>query len=62
VSDEVEGCAFAPCHEQAVVTLRLVVDGCEAMVTACQGHTDWVREYVAEDHEVRLVDQDCQGP
>jgi hypothetical protein len=48
-------CSFLPCSQQAVVTLRLLVDGRESEVPTCPRHAKWVRGYVEEDAAVRLV-------
>jgi hypothetical protein len=39
-----------------VATLRLWVDGDDAVLGACELHADWLRAYIAEDPDVRLLD------
>jgi hypothetical protein len=52
-----EPCALGPCSEQAVVTLRLLVDGSSSVLPTCERHAEWLRAYVEEDADVRLLDQ-----
>lgn len=52
-----ELCALTPCPEPAVVTLRLLVDGSSSVLPACERHAEWLRAYVEEDADVRLVDK-----
>jgi hypothetical protein len=52
-----EPCALGPCPEQAVVTLRLLVDGSSSVLPTCQRHAEWLRAYAEEDDDVRFVDQ-----
>ena len=52
-----ELCALTPCPEQAVVTLRLLVDGSSSVLPTCERHAQWLRSYAEEDAGVRLVDQ-----
>jgi len=40
-----------------VATLRLLIDGDEAVLPMCQSHADWLGAYVEEDADVRLVDR-----
>jgi hypothetical protein len=40
-----------------VATLRLLVDGYDAVLPMCQCHADWLGAYVDEDANVRLVDR-----
>jgi hypothetical protein len=37
-----------------VATLRLLVDGYDAVLPMCQRHADWCGAYVEEDANVRL--------
>ena len=49
-------CALPPCGRDAVVSLRMLVDGQEAEMATCQSHAHWLREYVEEDAVVHLLD------
>jgi hypothetical protein len=40
-----------------VAKLRLLIDGCDAVLPMCQSHADWLGAYVEEDANVRLVDR-----
>jgi hypothetical protein len=40
-----------------VAALRLVVDGYDAVLPLCRRHAHWLRSYVEEDVNVRLVDR-----
>ena len=50
-------CGLPPCPRPAVVTLRLLVDGCESALPTCHLHAEWLREYAEEDDAVLLVDK-----
>ena len=50
-------CAIPRCPHSAVATLRLLIDGDEAVLSMCQSRADWVGAYVEEDADVRLVDR-----
>jgi hypothetical protein len=52
-------CAFPPCPREAVVTVRLLVEGCEAVVPTCEGHTRWLRSYAEEDAAVQVSVQEA---
>ena len=55
MSEASEPCAIPRCLHQAVTTLRLLVDGYDAVLPMCQSHADWLGAYVEEDANVRLV-------
>ena len=57
-----ECCAFRPCSHAAVMTLRLLVDGCDSVVPTCQHHAHWLRSYADEDDAVLLVDEAPERP
>jgi hypothetical protein len=40
-----------------VAALRLLIDGYDAALPMCQRHAHWLRDYVEEDANVRLVDR-----
>ena len=40
-----------------MVTLRLLVDGSSSVLPTCERHAEWLRAYVEEDADVRLLDQ-----
>jgi hypothetical protein len=44
-----------------VVTLRLVVDGSDSVLPACQRHAEWLRVFSEEDADVRIVDRAPQA-
>ena len=50
-------CAFPPCPQPAVLTLGLVVDGCDLVLPTCERHADWLASYTQDDAEVSLVDR-----
>lgn len=39
------------------MTLRLLVDGSSSVLPTCERHAEWLRAYVEEDADVRLVDK-----
>jgi hypothetical protein len=47
---------FRPCPEPVVVTLRLLVDERETVLSTCLGHADWLSDYAEEDPAVRFAD------
>ena len=57
MAESPELCAFAPCPEFAVVTLRFVVEGVESSVPACAHHARWLHIYADEDAGVHLVNE-----
>ena len=57
VSEAAEPCAIPLCPRPAAATLRLMIDGSDAVLPMCQSHTDWLGAYVEEDANVRLVDR-----
>jgi hypothetical protein len=58
MADPIETCAFLPCRRDAIVSVRLTVEGSESVVPTCQGHAAWLLGYVEEDPAVRLVGED----
>jgi hypothetical protein len=52
--ENAEPCAIPRCPHHAVATLRLLVDGYDAVLPMCQRHADWCGAYVEEDANVRL--------
>ena len=57
VSDTSEPCAIPRCVHSAVVTMRLLTDGYDAVLPMCQSHADWLGAYAREDANLRLVDR-----
>jgi hypothetical protein len=57
-----EPCAIPDCAHEAVERLRLLVDGCEALLPVCRCHGDWLGAYVEEDADVRLLDRPAEAP
>jgi hypothetical protein len=57
MSETSEPCDIPRCPHHAVATLRLLVDGYDAVLTTCRSHADWLGAYVEEDANVRLVDR-----
>ena len=62
VADIAAPCGLPPCPRPAVVTLRLLVDGCESALPTCHLHAAWLREYAEEDEAVRLVGKVSEDP
>jgi hypothetical protein len=61
--DESSGpCDFPLCYRSASVTLQLLVEDDASILTACDGHADWLRRYVEEDEAVEVVDSVPHGP
>jgi hypothetical protein len=60
--DESSGpCDFPLCSRSSIVMLRLLVEGDESILTACDGHADWLRRYAEEDEVVEVLDAVPQG-
>ena len=57
MSETSEPCAIPRCAHHAVVALRLLTDGYDAVLPMCQSHADWLGAYAEEDANVRLVDR-----
>lgn len=53
-------CDFPPCSRSAVVALRLLVDGAEAVMRTCRPHADWLRTFAQADPGT-FLDQVSEG-
>ena len=49
-------CVFRPCPNPAIVTLRLLVDERETVLTTCLGHADWLSDFAEDDPTVQFAD------
>jgi hypothetical protein len=49
-------CDFPPCPRPASTYLRLVVEGSDTLLSACQLHAEWLQNYEAVDTQVHIVD------
>ena len=49
-------CNFRPCPDPAMVTLRLLVDERETVLTTCLRHAHWLSDYAEEDPTVKFAD------
>jgi hypothetical protein len=45
------------CAAHAVGTLRLLVEGYDAVLPVCASHGEWLCAYTEEDTAVRLLDR-----
>jgi hypothetical protein len=56
MAETADSCALPPCRRHAEVKVRMLVDGQESVMATCQPHAQWLRGYVEEDADVRLID------
>jgi hypothetical protein len=54
--DTADQCALPPCRRHADVKVRMLVNGQESVMDTCRSHAQWLRGYVEEDADVRLLD------